>query len=1027
MAENLGQAELELRVNLKSFENDLNKAQNLVRNTKARFEFDTAPASIGLRRLEQSAKVLQAQFEKLKAPSLNLSSKKLPDDLRVVNTELLNFTRNVLNGNTALESNISGLRQQGAAFSTLAANVKVGTAEFKNFTKAAAQASQKQLFSGFEEIKALQQLFRDGGAGGFSSFRGTEDLLNFSSKVGNTTSSIQLYIRLLEQAKSVTALTDTNFARLTAEIERQSKSLEQAAQSAERYSNSLKKPQLALPPAKGDAPFSLQPPSQAEQDALTRQQRRQAKIEGIQEYISTGGRDTSIVPLNQAFSKPNAEALAAERQLLKEREAGARAAAKVADQERAAAAARNQRLKYAVGNAVIGGAFPALFGQGAGASVGGGVGGFAGGLVGGQFGFGLSLVGTAVGQRFDDISAALQNPIANFDALKTAGALSSKEVEKNVEALIQLGRASEANAIIQRDLGGRFGSPQDAKDFKEAVDSLNRAFTEASFVLGNFVAGPLADFLQRLRDRTNPNKSQPDIGLTAAQNRQRLTDNSNTLTNTGTAFAAAGLGLAFTGIGLPIALGLLGTGAIFAGVGEATRPKPPDPRGTQANRDREFEAAIKTQLAEQQNNAIRQQRLKLIAAEAQGQTSVSLQIQKTITELEKQRALDDSIAKGEGLEKQKKIADEYNQSIQRLNEQIARLPESGSVAALQDQLSALGQSLQRVEVGSQAFVQLDSRIVTTTDKLRDLESFAAQIRFDNIQQGLDTGAISNSFSNLEEQLRAAQTLVSNFNWNQLDGGTEGVKKVIDQLLQVQNELDKLNGKKATITVEQINAGVQNGTLTNNFSNLERRSQAAQSALDNAAFGTDEFAKALRAAREAALELRERRDALDIGGDKQRAADEAIRKQAADALTSAQQAAADQAENVRAAFERVETASDGVTQAQQGLRSALEGAFDLLTDEQQRRLESQARQDIEQAIRAGLFDPSTRNLSGSEAISAAQQARSIEQAQENLANANQELITAQQNLTQATLALAQKNWQVNVAVNANTGASSVQLG
>lgn len=55
------------------------------------------------------------------------------------------------------------------------------------------------------------------------------------------------------------------------------------------------------------------------------------------------------------------------------------------------------RLGGAASNAIIGGAFPLLFGQGAGAAAGGAIGGGLGGLLGGQFGFGLSLVGTLIG------------------------------------------------------------------------------------------------------------------------------------------------------------------------------------------------------------------------------------------------------------------------------------------------------------------------------------------------------------------------------------------------------------------------------------------------------------------------------------------------------------------------------------------------------------------------------------------------------------------------------------------------------
>ena len=52
-------------------------------------------------------------------------------------------------------------------------------------------------------------------------------------------------------------------------------------------------------------------------------------------------------------------------------------------------------------SAIIGGAFPLLFGQTGAAAVGGGIGGAAGGLIGGQFGFALSILGTALGSAID--------------------------------------------------------------------------------------------------------------------------------------------------------------------------------------------------------------------------------------------------------------------------------------------------------------------------------------------------------------------------------------------------------------------------------------------------------------------------------------------------------------------------------------------------------------------------------------------------------------------------------------------------
>ena len=62
---------------------------------------------------------------------------------------------------------------------------------------------------------------------------------------------------------------------------------------------------------------------------------------------------------------------------------------------------RQQSLRNAGANAMIGGAFPLLFGQGAGAAAGGALGGGLGGLMGGQFGFALSLVGTNLGSLLD--------------------------------------------------------------------------------------------------------------------------------------------------------------------------------------------------------------------------------------------------------------------------------------------------------------------------------------------------------------------------------------------------------------------------------------------------------------------------------------------------------------------------------------------------------------------------------------------------------------------------------------------------
>lgn len=166
---------------------------------------------------------------------------------------------------------------------------------------------------------------------------------------------------------------------------------------------------------------------------------------------------------------------------------------------------RRDRIGEAIGSGLIGGAFPALFGQGAGASLGGALGGIGGGALGGQFGFGLSLVGTALGQAFDtalqkgqDLAKGLDDPIGNFQLLADAALFSSKAVERNVASLIAAGREEEAAIAARRDLAQRFGSAENAKALTQATDELNRAWTEATVSLTAFVAGPLADFLKSI-------------------------------------------------------------------------------------------------------------------------------------------------------------------------------------------------------------------------------------------------------------------------------------------------------------------------------------------------------------------------------------------------------------------------------------------------------------------------------------------------------------------------------------------------
>ena len=100
----------------------------------------------------------------------------------------------------------------------------------------------------------------------------------------------------------------------------------------------------------------------------------------------------------------------------------------------------DQRVRGQVGSsALIGGAFPLLFGQGGGAAIGGALGGAGGGLLGGQFGFALSLVGTQVGSLID-------TTIGKVSELGQAFGKFNQDTTKIVETL------GESNTVIGRNI-----------------------------------------------------------------------------------------------------------------------------------------------------------------------------------------------------------------------------------------------------------------------------------------------------------------------------------------------------------------------------------------------------------------------------------------------------------------------------------------------------------------------------------------------------------------------------------------------
>jgi len=168
---------------------------------------------------------------------------------------------------------------------------------------------------------------------------------------------------------------------------------------------------------------------------------------------------------------------------------------------------RQRRSREALGSGIIGGAFPLLFGQGAGASFGGAAGGFAGGLLGGQFGFGLSLVGTQIGASFDQLTEnatnlgkALNPLTADVDQIIQRAGAANTEFAKTIKSLDDTKQAGQALDLATQKLAQEIGVKG-----VQALENLGSESTKLQSqleILGTkvlaFVSGPLAAFIAEI-------------------------------------------------------------------------------------------------------------------------------------------------------------------------------------------------------------------------------------------------------------------------------------------------------------------------------------------------------------------------------------------------------------------------------------------------------------------------------------------------------------------------------------------------
>ncbi|NBS70863.1 hypothetical protein EBT31_18450, partial [bacterium] len=403
-----------------------------------------------------------------------------------------------------------------------------------------------------------------------------------------------------------------------------------------------------------------------------------------------------------------------------------------------AAKDRAQRRKDALGNAVIGGAFPLLFGQGLGASIGGGLGGAAGGLAGGNFGFGLSLVGTAVGQQFDVaiqkvqlLGEALNDPIAKFQELASAGLISSKSQETLIANLIKVGREAEAQALIQQDLAQNFGDLSAAKELAAATDELYRAFAQLTTLLANLAGPVLTGAIQGL---TGLIRKYAQI---AALDPERVKARERQATDIVASQIKPGQGSGFFG-----AVTVKFNGKTYKGSATGIREQiirellnQEVENATRTDTGSGQQAAKTTKelqeilnLRKQIKDAVNAQ----IVADSDGNKNESLRLQRLQVELNLQKELakyNDSNDPGGVLREEARAR--AAEKLLKIDQELAKRPQAGSLGNVREELQTLQDLQNRLPVTSQAFAAVDRAIVRTTDALRGLEGAAAKVRFDS--------------------------------------------------------------------------------------------------------------------------------------------------------------------------------------------------------------------------------------------------------------------------------------------------------
>jgi hypothetical protein len=672
---------------------------------------------------------------------------------------------------------------------------------------------------------------------------------------------------------------------------------------------------------------------------------------------------------------------------------------------------RARRRNDVLSNALIGGAFPLLFGQGAGASLGGAAGGAAGGAIGGQFGFGLSLVGTAIGaqvdalkQRFVELGTALQDPTANFDVFIQKAVLASKAQEALAKALQESGQNAAAAKLVQQE-AARTIDPIAAEGAAQAQDNFNRALSDTQDVLGNIVAGPASGFLNFLANTLRLISQAPQDGATSVTGRfSQAAADAERRKQGGIAAGLAGLGLALGGAAIIGTGGLaaplaIGAGLTLGAIGYGSRASAD---GDTRVATSEAVLALEKQLeaAKERQADIERQ---ILQARGAGKSNLAeqLTLQAQFTAL---RA--DELA---GLSRIRQEQERNRDGFNDLEDAADATRQEGELRkAIELRRQTLIASASASEASSSIELANAKELLkvfgTQRDILKDrqkIESARRDIR--STQQALKDARESGADP---REIKAAESLVN-----------AAINR--EEQLRIESN-DRIRQSNAARVAQSV-VDVTNNRLA--LESIQERIAAARqlgSLEEGVARSTLETALNIRAS----IAEAKRRE-QQIGGDISAAR---IRGEDAEAsrLVGKQREAAEETklriiEGANALRQTGQSLKKAIIDGADRYRGVLEGSFNLLRSRVQERLVREARGRIDYS----LFDE--RKLRSPQdlfsAASASEQLRDIDKqiadSSKALATVNTELVSTNKQLTEAVAALVQKDWSVNAFISPST--------